>query len=166
MSNDYGKVRAILKYLKIDLRNPIEDEHFRDRLIIQKLVFISKFLGIGLNYSFGLYKKGPYSPTLTDDYYSYHENDPPLVYKFGTIPSLNMGESRILEKMKDVIFSHPIYKTHKLDLLQAISTILYFRMKEPNSSVDQLVYNTKTEKPYLTERIVTIAMNLVKILKF
>ena len=166
MSNDYGKVRAILKYLKIDLRNPTEDEHFRDRLIIQKISFISKFLGIGLNYNFGLYKKGPYSPELTDDYYSYHENDQPLVYKFGTVPTLNMEEYRILDKIKGVIFSHPIYTSHTLDLLQAISTILYFRMKDPNSSMEQLIYNTKIEKPYLTERIITIAMNLVKTLKF
>ena len=58
MSNDYGKVRAILKYLEIKLRNPTEDEHFRDRLIIQKIVFISKILDISLDYHFGLYKKG------------------------------------------------------------------------------------------------------------
>ena len=165
MSNDYGKVRAILKYLKIDLRNPTEDEHFRDRLIIQKISYISKFLGIGLNYNFGLYKKGPYSPELTDDYYSYHETDPPLVYKFGTVPTLNIEEYRILDKITDVIFSHPVYTSHRIDLLQAISTILYFRMKDPNSSIEQLIYNTKTEKPYLTERIITIAMNLVKTLK-
>ncbi len=41
-----------------------------DRKLIQKVVYLGQQLGLPLSYSFGWYKRGPYSPRLTRDYYT------------------------------------------------------------------------------------------------
>lgn len=41
-----------------------------DRLRLQKTVYMAQALGIPLSYSYSWYVKGPYSPSLTSDYYS------------------------------------------------------------------------------------------------
>jgi len=47
----------------------------------------------------------------------------------------------------------------------AISTILYFFEDESRVSEDDLIFKTKMEKPYLTDRIIRVALNLVKKLR-
>ncbi len=161
MVNDYEKLIPIFKYLKLHLNNPTFDENFRDRLMIQKITFISQSLGVKMKYNFGLYKKGPYCPQLTDDYY----NNPELIMSLKTNMKLTEYETKILDKIRENIFLHPIYFKYKTDLLQAISTILYFKDNNPKLLDDDLIKFTKTEKPYLSDRIIMIAINLVKKLK-
>ena len=122
-----------MKNLNLKLRNPTRDENFRDRLLIQKITYMSQFLGIDLNYNFGLYKKGPHCPELTDDYYDYHVNDTPSDLNLSKATTLSNDESRILNRIKEIIFSEPIYETHKIDLLQAISTIMFSLKKYSNN---------------------------------
>lgn len=161
MKNDFEKLISILSYLNIELRNPTFDNHFSDRVIIQKMAYISKSLGIKLEYSFNLYKKGPYCPELTIEYY----NNPIALLNLETTVNLMIKEKQVLEKIKNAIFTHILYKTHKIDLLQAISTMLYFIEKNSRISEDDLIVNTKMEKPYLTDRIIRVALNIVKKLK-
>ncbi|MBC7112712.1 MAG: hypothetical protein H5T34_01600 [Candidatus Methanomethyliales bacterium] len=48
-----------------------EDERgFLSRLKLQKLVFLARYFGLDMGYSFSLYIHGPYSPDLARDYYS------------------------------------------------------------------------------------------------
>jgi uncharacterized protein YwgA len=51
-----------------------------DRKRVQKAVYLAQRGGLDLGYRFGWYKLGPYSPKLTEDYYSLAE-------------ALEMGES-------------------------------------------------------------------------
>jgi uncharacterized protein YwgA len=46
------------------------DQGLDERIKVQKIVFLSKRMGIDFNYSFSLYLHGPYSKTLSDDYYT------------------------------------------------------------------------------------------------
>jgi uncharacterized protein YwgA len=161
MVNDYEKLVAIFKYLNLRLNNPTLDDNFRERLIIQKIAFISQSLGIAMGYDFNLYKKGPYCPRLTDDYY----NNPEAIMFFRTEVQLAAYEIKRLNKISEIIFSHPIYFKYHTDLLQAISTILYFKDNDPKLFSDDLFRLTKTSKPYLSDRIVMVGLNLVKMLK-
>lgn len=158
MIKDFEKIIAIFEYLNFQLKNPSLDENFRERLTIQKVVFISKSLGIEMSYKFNLYKKGPYCPQLTEDYY----NDPTSIMSFKTNVKLTNYEINILNKIKLIVFSHPIYFKYRTDLLQAISTILYMKDNDPNLVNDDLMRLTKAEKPYLSDRMIIIAINLVK----
>ena len=55
------------------------EENFLNRLKIQKYVFLAKFYGLDLGYGHGMYKRGPYSPSLAVKYYELAEN--PRVYE-------------------------------------------------------------------------------------
>ncbi len=62
-----------LHYHKIIDKNLIQEESdagFRNRLKLQKFVYLGqeKF-GLDLGYDFSMYKHGPYSPELANDYY-------------------------------------------------------------------------------------------------
>ena len=47
-TSDFNKVIAILRNLNVNIQNPKKEENFQTRLIIQKLVFLSKIIGINL----------------------------------------------------------------------------------------------------------------------
>ena len=52
-----------------------EDErHFWNRFRIQKYVFLAKYFGLDVPYRHGINLYGPYSRTLTDDYYDLARN--------------------------------------------------------------------------------------------
>jgi uncharacterized protein YwgA len=58
-------------------------ENFVNRLKIQKYVFIAtKCFNLDFGYSYSLYRYGPYSPTLAEDYYELAEN--PKIFEHDT----------------------------------------------------------------------------------
>ncbi len=46
------------------------EEHFNNRLKIQKYVYLVKYYGLDMNYDYNTYLHGPYSQQLAWDYYS------------------------------------------------------------------------------------------------
>jgi uncharacterized protein YwgA len=64
-----GKLLPFMKFLEREAGFRFDIEEFEHRLMLQKYVFISKFLGHNLGYSYSFYLRGPYSPALADDYY-------------------------------------------------------------------------------------------------
>jgi len=163
IKEDFKKVIAILKHLNLNLKNPKRAANFQTRLIIQKIVFLSKFLKIKLdNYNFGLYKNGPYSPYLTADYYQNSE----LITTLELEVHLTPKEVEVVEKIQNLVLKHPISNFHQADFLEAVSTALYFKYYNENLMDDELFEKTKSEKPYISEKIIVIAINTVKKLLF
>lgn len=80
---------------------PHEDDlGFINRVKLQKLVyFAQKRFNLPTNYSYSLYKKGVYSPLLTDDYYNIDvieiENFDPEEYTNYSLPE-EFNEDRFL----------------------------------------------------------------------
>ena len=57
--------------LTIDgLNLPFKIDSFRDRLIMQKAVYLAQAAGVNLGYYYHWYLYGPYSPSLTRDEYA------------------------------------------------------------------------------------------------
>ena len=52
-----------------------DDIGFDTRFHIQKCMFIAQHLGLNHDYEFNLYLHGPYSPTLSEEYYDITVND-------------------------------------------------------------------------------------------
>ena len=50
------------------------DEHFENRLKLQKYVFLARSFGLDIGYQYSMYLHGPYSPKLAEDYYSLGDN--------------------------------------------------------------------------------------------
>lgn len=74
--------RTLVSFIKfLEDRNLVEfdiigdsDECFENRLKLQKYVYIAQRWGLELPYRHTMYLYGPYSRTLTDDYYEIAEN--------------------------------------------------------------------------------------------
>jgi len=64
-----GKLLPFMKFLEKEAGFRFAIEKFEHRLMLQKYVFIAKFLGLNLGYLHSMYLRGPYSPALADDYY-------------------------------------------------------------------------------------------------
>jgi hypothetical protein len=60
----------VLKLALDALGVPIDIETVDDRKRIQKAIYLGQLGGFDLGYRFGWYKKGPYSPALTRDYFA------------------------------------------------------------------------------------------------
>ena len=60
---DIGKVRSVLSDAGVDL----DLGKFDHRVIAQKTVFLLQLKGLDMGYDFGMYLRGPYSPSLTRD---------------------------------------------------------------------------------------------------
>lgn len=163
MVKDFEKIIFALKHWNLFLEDPTKDKNFQSRLIIQKLAHISQTLGVELKrYHFTLYKNGPYSPDLTYDYY----NNPILINSLKTDYKPSPKEIELFDEIKEVILSHPLNNNHQADLLEAVSTVLYFKNYNPKLLDDDLFEKTLDQKPFLSHKIITIAINLVKQLKF
>ena len=67
MSEDIKKIISALKYWNMYLERP--DRDYASRFKIQKLAYLCKSMGMSLNYNFTLYLNGPYSTSLTQDYF-------------------------------------------------------------------------------------------------
>jgi uncharacterized protein YwgA len=160
---DFQKVIAILNKCKVELRNPKVKKNFQSRLIIQKIIFLSKFQGITMNrYKFSLYKNGPYSPDLTADYYNNYE----LVTSLETDYHLTPKEQEIVEKLNRIVLEHPLNKYNQADLLEAVSTAYYIKDYDEHLLDDDLFEKIKEEKPFINAKIIINAINLVKKLRF
>ena len=62
-----------LKLFLDELDIPASIETIDDRKKVQKAVYLGQLPGVDLGYRFGWYLKGPYSPSLTKDYFSLAE---------------------------------------------------------------------------------------------
>ena len=161
-NDDFKKVIAIIKKLDLYLSNPIRAKNFQTRLIIQKIVFLSKYMGIKLNrYNFSLYKNGPYSSALTADYYQYNE----LISNLETNIILTASENSILDNIREIVLNHELNIEHQTDLLEAVSTAYYIKYYNPNIAANNLFKRTKEEKPFISEKIITKAIRLMNRIK-
>jgi uncharacterized protein YwgA len=113
-------------------------------------------------YHFSLYKNGPYSPDLTSDYYNYSFE----INSLRTDYRPTSTEIGIFDNVKAKILQHSLYNKHPADLLEAISTVSYFKDRNPKFLDDDLFEKTMNEKPYLSDKLVTIAINIVKKLNY
>jgi Uncharacterized conserved protein len=67
---------AFIEFLKHRCGFTFNKDDFDHRIMLQKYVFIAKFLGWNHRYSYNIYLRGPYSPNLADDYYSLSDPTP------------------------------------------------------------------------------------------
>lgn len=65
-----GLLSAFIRFLEARLGYTFEiEKEFEKRFRLQKYVFLARFFGLDLGYSYGLHIRGPYSRELADDYY-------------------------------------------------------------------------------------------------
>lgn len=160
MSEDLKKIISVLKYWNIYLKRP--DRDYGSRFTIQKLAYLCKSMGIPLNYKFTLYLKGPYSTSLTQDYFQ----NPQSIENLETDYVFNENDLNILDKINEYVLTHPITNTYESEFLEAVSTVRYLKNKYSDMLDDEIFAKTKEIKQYLKDSIIVIAINTVKKLLF
>lgn len=68
--------RAVALKLVLDRLGTTDISTVEDRMEVQKAVYLTQSAGVGLGYSYGWYVRGPYSPSLTRDYFDLSEDAP------------------------------------------------------------------------------------------
>lgn len=119
------KLHAFINMLENSKIHEFNSDDFISRLRMQKYVYLARFFDIDLGYKYNLYLRGPYSPSLAEDYYNLTGMD--KVADIISIP--NFGKFADLVKGKD-------YKW-----LEIASTILFIwenNMRKAWSGEDEL----------------------------
>lgn len=160
LSDDFKKIISALNYWKIYLNRP--DRDFISRFKIQKLTYLCKSMGMPLNYNFTLYINGPYSTSLTRDYFE----EPQLIETLQTDYILNEKDIEILDKINEYVLVHPISTEFEAEFLEAISTAYYIRNKSSSILDDEIFAKVKEVKPHIKDSIIVVAINTVKKLFF
>ncbi len=160
MRESLNKIVAVLRYLELPIKKPSED--FNSRFLIQKIAFLSKTLGISLYHKFSLYVKGPYSSVLAQDCYQFSNE----IVNYQTDYELNENDIEIVDKLKDIVISHPIMSEYPFEFLEAVSTIVLLKMREPELDDSEVFAKIKSIKNFLKESIIIIANNIAKKLLF
>jgi uncharacterized protein YwgA len=111
------------------------DEHFNNRLKIQKYVYLAKYFGLDLGYNFDMYLHGPYSSRLTSNYYDIARTNTNLKSK-GNLDN-NFREKEFFNYVRD----------KDKEWLEVASTLL--ELSDHYSDKESLIEKTLNAKPHI-----------------
>lgn len=119
---------------ELDMDADISD--VQKRKGIQKAIFLGQMAGVDLGYRYGWYIMGPYSPSLTRDYYDLSEalslEENSETERF----DLNAEVKNQLKKIKGLFSVPPGVHLSKEDWLELLSSILFLRKVSALSDAD------------------------------
>lgn len=133
--------RVILLRLLMDELNWTTDQ-FRNRLYIQKSIYLMQLLGLHLRYYFCWYQKGPYDPKLTEEMFE-AANDP-IITERAKGYRLGPDAHKVIQEFEEIRSNRPanITALDWLELLTALHFIARHWRSIPNhfeAVVDELV---------------------------
>lgn len=123
------------------------------RKTIQKAVYLGQQVGLHLGYQFGWYLMGPYSPSLTDDYYALAESLTSgdvsyQVHKLQSAAEVSLRKARpLLQVPRGVDLSQENW-------LELVSSLHYLR-KSAGLQHDATLETLKVLKPHLVQHTKT-----------
>jgi len=140
MDEKFVALKLILNHLDVGQEiNTVEQ-----RLETQKAIYLAQSMGVELDYSYGWYLKGPYSPSLTRDYY---ELDATADEVFAEGRNLKGRVRDILDRLRDLIDARPaqISRAHWLELLASIRYLI----RESGYTADRARERIRQLKPHV-----------------
>ncbi len=143
------KHKKVIAFFK-ELGFAFDVSRFDDRLIAQKLVCLLEFRGIDLGYSCSLYVRGPYSPDLTLDLYSFTREFETL----DTGERLNAKEKEAAGELGRIFGLKPIP-------LEVGATYGYFAIRQDCDPLEAL-RQVKKLKPFYSEAQIALGVSKAK----
>jgi len=130
-----GEIAWLIDLLGVSLNKLVSPESIDERLKVQKAVFLLKHLGFPpfKDYEFGTYLRGPYSPTLAEDYYKLRDVKP--------IP-IDLGEK------KDLL---AWFIAHTTEWLEVSASIISIMDRYPKISDEEIYKMLLISKPWVKE---------------
>lgn len=138
---------AALKLVLDELGESPDISSVSERLRVQKAIYLTQALGLNLGYGYSWYLKGPYSTSLTQDYYQLadliHAGDEPAVKLNATAKQALQNVKGLLSKPDDVKLSKP----HWFELLASI----HYLMKVSRKSEVDADAALRLSKPHVAD---------------
>lgn len=131
-------VSVILRELSV----PISVKTKRDRIAMQKAVYLAQTTGADLGYRFSWYLNGPYSTSLADTYYQLDEDRAPYEGYFADGEFKNQ-----LQPVKELIGAKPS-QANLADWLEAVGS-LDFMVRVMARPMEESIERCKLDKPHL-----------------
>lgn len=131
---DRGQIALKLSIDSLGLRFQIDD--FRDRLILQKAVYLVQAAGVHLGYYYQWYLHGPYCPSLTRDEYAVAADISAGLdeSKGWTLDDISLGKLRRLRSIFDESDRGKL--ATKLELLASVHFLLTRQQVPDNSAAE------------------------------
>ena len=123
------------------------DEHFNNRLRIQKYVYLAKYFDIDLGYDYSIYLHGPYSSTLANDYYN--------IAKDNILNQITNTTNNPYERRGNDVFFNFV-KNRDVDWLEAATTLLSLKKRFNDKSC--LLERTINMKDHISEDKINIVL--------
>ena len=138
------RVKLTLRVLN-ELSFKADMSSFRERLRVQKVVYLLEHFGLQTGWGFSWYIHGPYSPSLAHELYDYGNVD----FKR---QELGERERRAITRLKEKLDPSAMTAPE----LEAAAAVVYITRASQGSLLGeaQLVARVRREKPHLQESIV------------
>ena len=129
-----GELAWLVRFLGLSVEGLLNLDSFDSRLRVQKAVFFLKHLGVKpfTDYEFNMYLRGPYSPTLAQDYYRLRGVEP---------TSVELGDKQ------EVLLKW--FMSHDSDWLEVSSSILSIRETYPKIDDKETYELIRFSKPWV-----------------
>lgn len=114
-----------------------------DRLRIQKAVYLTQVSGVNLGYSYSWYVRGPYSTSLTQDYFE-------LSSEAGADTTLDEASKMKLASIK-AKFEKPSNVSLGVPQWYELLASLHYLIKELGNSIEVARNTIKSSKPHLVD---------------
>ncbi len=113
-------------------------ETLKDRIILQKTIYLLKYMGLNLGYNFSYHLYGPYCGELTLDAYKRVKT---------TVLKLTKNEEEAIIKLKKILKLYPNDSTW----YELLATTLFFK-KEEKLDEEKIFNEILKKKPYLSNK--------------
>ncbi|WP_019557608.1 hypothetical protein [Thiomicrorhabdus arctica] len=148
----------LLKQFYCELNVPQDVVSIDQRLVLQKVALLGQSVGVSLDYTYNWYVKGPYSPSLTEDYFKLQGYvDKPSQFKF------NQAVKEKLNSLSEVIHKHDVDGKILPKWVEALASIV-FLIKKTHKTEDEAIAVLFSQKSHIDEDMRNDAIrNLKKI---
>lgn len=143
--------QIVLKLVLDALNEPHDISSVEDRVRIQKAIYLAQLFGVNLGYSYSWYVKGPYSTSLTRDYYSLQE---------AAIAGADATDTMVLSPHVLAAIPHTqalLQRPENLTLSRSawyeLLASLHFLMRQSGYSYDKAVEFLSAVKPHLRDHV-------------
>lgn len=133
-------------------------ESIDQRLVLQKVALLGQEIGVPLDYTYNWYVKGPYSPSLTEDYFElqgYEAED----------STFNFNETfkDRLDTLKDMIYLHKIEGSESVlpKWVEALASIA-FLVNKSFKTKEQALNILEEKKPHISKDMREEALGLLE----
>jgi len=142
-----GRIAAVFALFRRLMGRDLDMGDYKNRLIVQKMTYMLKFVLNRLDYSFSWYVRGPYSPVLTNEAFKFSDRRSAKDYEFDD------NEKYAAERIRS------LFDVASENAWELYASVLYMIKENKVFERDKLVFLIHSLKPWFTEKQISEAFD-------